>query len=141
MFVYELSGCGFDCRCSHLNEVTFPAIVVNTFHFIQSACLQLSCTTCKNHGLERCQHVLRDLTEAYQKVSILPIQTWTLSFEPIKKANIKKNNNKEILDTSNNRGHSFMTSIVANSHPFSSSKSIQFWSDTLLFCNTMDFHN
>ena len=31
-----------------------------------------------------------------------------------------------------------MTSIVENSDPFSSSKSIQFWSDAALLGNTMD---
>ena len=34
-----------------------------------------------------------------------------------------------------------MTSIVENSDPFPSSKSIQFWSDVALLGNTMDFHN
>ena len=77
----------------------------------------------------RHQHVLRDLIEAYQKVSIFALQTWTVSFEPIKKTNIKKINNNEVLDTSNNKGHSFMTSIVENYDHFPSSKSMQIWSD------------
>ena len=46
-----------------------------------------------------------------------------------------------ILDTSNNKGHSFMTSIVENSDPSPSSKSIQFWFDAPLFCTTMGFYN
>ena len=80
----------------------------------------------------RHQHVLRDLIEAYQKVSIFALQTWTVSFEPIKKTNIKKINNNEVLDTSNNKGHSFMTSIVENYDHFPSSKSMQNWSDVPL---------
>ena len=80
----------------------------------------------------RYQHVLRDLIEAYQKVSIFALQTWTVSFEPIKKTDIKKINNNEVLDTSNNKGHLFMTSIVENYDPFPSSKSMQFWSDVPL---------
>ena len=89
----------------------------------------------------RYQHVLRDLIEAHQKVSIFALQTRTVSFEAIKKTDINQINNKEILYTSNNRGHSFMTSIVENSDHFPLSNSIQFSSDASLFCNKMDFHS
>ena len=51
--------------------------------------------------------------------------------KPIK-IDIKKINNKEILDTSNNQGHSFMTFIVENYDPFSSFKSFQIKSDAPL---------
>ena len=51
-----------------------------------------------------------DLIEAYQKVSILSLQTWIVFFENIRKMDIKKINNKGIFDTSNNTGNSFVTS-------------------------------
>ena len=82
----------------------------------------------------RYQHVLRDLIEAYQKVSIFALQTWTVSFEPTKKTDIKKINNNEVLDASNNKGHSFMTSIVENYHPFPFPNLCRF-GQTSLFCN------
>ena len=63
------------------------------------------------------QHVLRDLFEAYQKVSILLLQTWTVSFKSVKKTDIKNINNREILDISNGKSQSFTTPKVENSNP------------------------
>ena len=77
----------------------------------------------------RYQHVLRDLIEAYQKVSIFALQTWTVSFEPIKKTNIKKIDNNEEFHTSNNKGHLFITSRAEDYDVFPSSKSMPIWSD------------
>ena len=77
----------------------------------------------------RHQVVLRDLIEVYQKVLIFALQTWTVSFQPIKKTNIKKINNNEALHPSNNKGHSFITSIAEDYDDFPSSKSMPIWSD------------
>ena len=74
----------------------------------------------------RYQHVSRNLIETDQKVSILPLQTWAVLFEPIKTDN-KMINNKETLDIRNNRSHSFTTPLGENSDSSPSSKSLQFW--------------
>ena len=68
------------------------------------------------------QYVLRDFNEAYQKVSIfinMDSILWTY-----KETDIKKINNKEIFDISNNRDHSFITFIIENSDPYPSSKQL-----------------
>ena len=76
------------------------------------------------------QHVLRDLIEAYEKVSIFALETcllWTY-----KEDKYQKINNNEVLDTSSNKDHSFMTSIVENYDHLPSSKTMQNWSDIRL---------